>query len=53
MVITTQEQLGYVKLKLTITETKDGTEQAARWSCETELPYEVFNCEDFRTISYS
>jgi len=29
MVITTQEQLRYVKLKLAITETKDGTEAAA------------------------
>jgi len=34
MVITTQAQLGYVKLKLAITETKDGTEEAA---VKTEL----------------
>ena len=53
MVITRQEQLGYVKLKLAITETKDGTVLAGAYASEMKFPQEVFKCENVRTISHS
>jgi len=54
MVITPQEQVGYVKLKLAITEAKDETERVEVSIFQTvKLPHEVFNCKNVRTLCYS
>jgi len=53
MDITRQGQLGYVKLKLAITEIKDSIKLAKATPSQIKLPQEVFNCENVRTICYS